>query len=307
MGQQCLQMCNKKKKRDTLLEGHTAEEQKIKETKFITYSSSLDSFFKPAEETYNLLKYFQMYEFLLLFSHMKIHSEYQIDGNIEKHNYLKEITKDEFLIFIDNKIMRNYLVISLINDNELHAAIFKDFMSELYHSTLFAVIDHFKRKNPGVKVKKGSIKSVKKIYIFVIPLLYCLSSDKAKMDFFFDLFSQGDKFAKSPELFDFLYYLFIIPSTCAFRACRNLGEKYPNKFDHVSNEDYLKNTDAFEVNDIMRLIDIFIDTFFKSNDFVQRYEYEQKFCLGDFGWIFSPKGIRAMLEKHNDVKENIDH
>lgn len=313
MGQACTKLCSKTKKTPLMPMDAPAEEKEV-ELNFVTYKSSMDEFYKKIEDNYNFLKYFQLYEFLLILSHLKVEgkkvdqSEIQIEAPQmqNNHNYFQEINKMEFLVFIENKIMKNYLVISLMNENEENSAIFKDFISEVFDAFIFATIDLFKKKNPGVKVKKGSIKSIKKLFIFVIPLLYCMCSNFGKVDLFFNLFANEGRFSKTEELKDFLFYLFIFPSTCGFRAIKQLGEKYPNKFDQISNEEYFKKSDAFEVSDIERLVDIFLESFFTSRDFLTKAEFESNFRNEDFGWIFNSCGIRSMLERHNDVKLDVN-
>jgi len=67
-------------------------------------------------------------------------------------------------------------------------------------------------------------------------------------------------------------------------------------------EQIQKLLDAFEVNDILRLRQVFLDDFFKGKEQLNRNEFNAKFGQNQFEWIFIPEGIRFMLEKNNDVK-----
>jgi hypothetical protein len=229
------------------------------------------------------------------------------DNDNTTKNYLQNITKPDFQVFIENKVMKNFLVSSLI-EKETDSDIFKAFMLEIYDSLVLCSIDAFKRKNPGVKVKKGQIKSIKKLDIIAVGILLACATNRSKIDFLYNLFSQEEGYFKhSEDLEDFLYFLFIIPSTCGFRSIKNLGEKFPEQMDSLSNEEFYKKLDAFEIEDIHRLKGIFITDFFKGSNRLSKNEFESRFVTAtgeeNFGWIFSSSGIRFMLEKNNDVKK----
>lgn len=277
---------------------HAVEEEP--DIKFKKYSSSLEGYYEGVEGKYNFLKYFQLCEYLLLLTNMRVEKE----NPSETRDYFQEVSRQDFLIFIENKIMKNFLVYTMLNEKEKNADIFKDFMVDLFDSEVGAAIDSFRHKNPGVKVYKGQISSVKKLNVISIGLLYCCAKNSSKMNFFYNLFvNETGNFVNSDQLEDFLYFHFIIPATCAFRAIKKLGERYPEDFTHLSNEEYFKKNDAFEIKDIYRLKDIFIRDFFKGKERLSKSEFTANFTQEDgFGWIFSPSGIRAMLEKNNDVK-----
>lgn len=292
--------------------------EKEVEIEFKNYKSSFDTFFKKIDNYSNILTSFALQEYIMLMNKHTTNVEQGVGpGSIEinlsgmssaqPNLNSDELDKMEYLLYFENEIMRNPKVIEKVynksSDGEL---ILKDYMSEIIDSLVYATIDNFKHKNPGVKVKKGSIKSIKKTNLNVIPLLYCNSSNRGKVNFLFTSFAKEGNFVISEELLDFIYYLFILPSTVGFRAIKNVAAKHTTRFNQISDEDYSKKTDAFEISDIYRLRDIFINEFFNGKDSLPKVEFNEKFETGDFGWIFSPAGIRMMLEKHNDVKENIE-
>lgn len=304
------------------------QEEKVKdktELIFPELKSSMDQFFKKVENVYNALEYFQLYSFILLLNNIKAYdvssnsivsdtNHYQENGIgvnpnpssiIVAREHLHEITKEDYFLFIQNKILKHFLVSTLINDIPDYNQIFQDYSAELYGSWIGARGDFDKRKNPGVKIKKP--KSLKKLQIYPYALLFCNSNAEEKMEFLFSLFANDKKeFTLCEELKEFLFFLFITPSTCSFRSIKRISEKFPTKFDTISSEEYLKKLDAFEVDDIVRLKDIFIKDFFEDKLLLTRKEYDDKIILGGFSWIFSAKGIRLNLEKNNLPKSDIN-
>jgi len=313
MGQGCSNTCSQlcaKFSRNKVIPLVTVEEKDEPEVdiKFKKYQSSLDYLFKTIEENYMLLRYFQMFDVLMLITHSKASHPLTTDISTEDAKviikpYLEELDKADFVSIIENKIIKNNLVISILNDDEDVAKIFKEYMLELYDSLLMARIDNHKRKFPGVKVKKGSIKTIKKLYVYPIPFLFTSSTNKSKIEFIFNLLCNSNRLlVKNQEFNDFIFFLFMVAATCNLRAIKNTSSKFPTKLSSISSEEYVEKTDAFEVNDIIRLRDLFVEGFFKDKDILGKKDYDQKFLNDEFSWIFSPNGIRANLELHNDVK-----
>jgi hypothetical protein len=301
------------------------KEQDKLELIFPKLKSSMDEIFKKVESMYNPLEYFQLYSFILLLNNIKANevssnsivsdvNHYQENGIgvnpnpsniIIEREHLHEITKEDYLLFIQNKVLKHFLVSTLINDIPDYNQVFQDYSTELYGSWIGARGDFEKRKNPEAKIKKP--KSLKKLQIYPYALLFCNSNAEAKMEFLFSLFVNDKKqFTLCEELREFLYYLFITPSTCSFRSIKRISEKFPTKFDMMSSEEYLKKLDAFEVDDIVRLKDIFIKDFFEDKLSLTRKQYDDKIILGSFSWIFSASGIRLNLEKNNVPKSDIN-
>jgi hypothetical protein len=274
------------------------EEQEVPVV-FKESSSSFDKYYKKIENEYNFLKFFQFYEFLLLLGNLKTDSP----QNVTEKAYLQELDKGRYCLFVDNKILKNYLIYAQTMENETNTAIFRDYLIELYDTMLKASIDLYKKKNNLEKVKKGTIVTLKKLYIMAVGLLYCAANNRTKMNFFLNLFlNDKGEFELNEHTHDFLFFLFIVPSTSSLRAVKNIGEKYDN-FGKIPDEEFLKIYDNFEVADILRLKEIFVKDFFKGKITLSKAEFEKKFIDEDFGWIFTPSGIRGYLEKHNDKKE----
>jgi hypothetical protein len=299
---------------------HEEREKDKLELKFPLLRSSMDEIFDKIENKYNPLEYFQLYSFILLLNNIKTNevssssmtseNHYQANGIgvipnpsevILEREHLHEITKEDYLLFIQNKVLKHFLVSTLVNDIPDYNQVFQEYSTELYGSWIGARGDYEKRKNPGVKIKKP--KSLKKLHIYPYALLLCNSNAEAKMEFLFSLFVNDKKeFTLCEELKELIFYLFITPSTCSFRSIKRISEKFPTKFDTMSSEEYLKKLDAFEVDDIVRLKDIFIKDFFEDKPSLTRKQFDDKFILGGFSWIFSASGIRLNLEKHNVPK-----
>jgi len=315
MGQSCLKLCEKKKQPQAPL-----RDEKEVELNFVNYKSSLDDLFIKIENNYNILKNFPLSDFVFLLTiyHVEneaFHYKKKPDGNFElmssestdgqpHKSFNEEMTKAEFMIFIENKIIKNFVINSL-NINEDQTQIFKEYLVELYNSLLAARIDHTKTTNPGVKIKKGSIKSLKKLYLISIAIFFCNSSNKTKVELLFNIFKdEKNNFVLSEDFEEFLFFYFLTQSLCGLRAIKLISPKYPNKLQSISSEDFINKSDAFEITDIERLRGILIENFFKGKQSLTRGEYETKFINGDFGWIFSTCGVRHHLEKHNDLKDS---
>jgi hypothetical protein len=169
-------------------------------------------------------------------------------------------------------------------------------MIELY-SSLLLKLRKFRETNglPGIT-------SLKKMHLIAIGLLYCHADNRSKVHFLFNLFvNDNGQFCQSEDFDEFLFSLFMIPSYCMLSARKKIGNNY-DEIGKIEDIERFLILDAFETVDIVRLRDLFKTEFFKGNNFLNRQQFEGNFSSGDFGWIFSSKGIRANLEIHNDVK-----
>lgn len=301
MGAECAKLCNKSKKKEL-------KEEEV-DIVFYNYYSNLDNYYKKIEKDFNLLQYFQMWEFVLLLTYFNVEPKsdpLKKEHNLSKRECDQEVNYEEYSVFIENKIFKNFLIIKFIQNHEEDYLLYKEYLKFLFESLIESEKDYWRIKNPGSKLKKGYIKTLKKVYLFCLGLLFCSSPNNSKIDFLFNLFSNENKLIEVNEsLEDFLFFLFILPSTCSLRAIKGLAEKFPKKLDGISSSEYMQKCDALEISDIIRLRDIFIRDFFKGSKFINKSQYEENFKNeGNFGWIFSAKGIRQLLEKNNDVKNN---
>ena len=268
---------------------------------FRSYNSSFDRYYKKIESDFNYLKYVQIYEYLLLLS--SYHKDKVADGHHKGYDEL--IDRNNFCVYVDNKILRNHLIYDLIAEDEKSSNITRDYLQQMFDTLLKSYIDLEKHKNPGKRIKKGEISCLKKLHLIPLGLLNCSSNNNIKINFLFNLFANdNNRFAKNENLNDFLYFLFLTASTASLRIIKSLGEKY-SEIEPIENEAYIKIMDAFEIKDIIRARDLFIQDFFKEKEELHIGEFTYKFEKEDFGWIFSAKGIREFLEKHNDVPANI--
>jgi hypothetical protein len=267
--------------------------------KFESYTSSLDTYFKKFENKFNLLKYYQLYEYLLILNNC-FH-----DVTPSQEDYLFLVNEDAFVSFIQKKIRSNYIMLSLLNQAEDNLNIFDTYMKEIFKSLVEAKKELFRFQNPGVKLKKNQITSIEKINLISFGLLYTNAKNRVKVNFLYNLFAdETGSLSNSKKLNDFLYFHFLTASLCSLRSIKKLTEYYPNFFDKISDDDYIKYTDAFEVSDVHRLINIFTDKFFEGKTKLTKNEFMEKFIHDEnFGWIFSSIGIRHFLEINNDAKK----
>jgi hypothetical protein len=267
--------------------------------KFENQSSLLDTHFKKFENKFNLLNNFQLYEYLLILNN----SFHEVVPSLD--DYLFLVSEDDFVSFIQKKIRSNYIILSLLNKQEDNLNIFETYMKEIYKSLIEAKKELFRFQNPGVKLKKNQITSIEKINLISFALLYTNAQNRVKINFFFNLFGDDTgSFNNSKKLNDFLYFHFLTASLCSLRSIKKLTEYFPSFFDKISDDEYIKYTDAFEVSDVHRLISIFTKKFFDGKTKLTKNEFLENFIHKEnFGWIFNSTGIRHFLEINNDVKK----
>jgi len=320
-----------KEKDNEKLQKEAEREKRVSVVHFKSYNSTVDNLFIKIEKTFSFYQQIQLYEFLFLLTNVNVEKP-QVDLNTSKRNsanvgdivsssrgnsvileevsleppksvksYInQEMSKEEFMIFIQNKVVNNFLNIKFMNEKLEKNKVFEQYMSIIYDSLLAAKVDNFKTKNPGVKVKKGTIKTLKKLILSCLGFLFCSSLNRYRMEALFDLFANEElNFEWNEELEEFFYYLFICPSTCSLRALKNISGNFPEHFKEIANEEFININDAFEIKDVLRLREIFLNDFFGDKKVLNREEYYDKFIKGDFGWIFSSNGIRYFLQKHN--------
>jgi hypothetical protein len=276
------------------------------------YRSKLDKYNVEFEDNYNYFKYFQLYEYIILVSNITTDQTHQGISTIEiKHtkaskSYNEEIGLGEYISFIKNKIISNFLIYDFQNKNPEHVQLFEEFMEQMFESLLAAKFTLLKErnKNPEVKIKKKDVKTVKKLYIICFGLLYCRSSFKTKIDIFFNLFmNEKSCIEYTEELDDFLFYLFYIPSYLTHRTIRNLSAKFPNLLTVMKEEDDVNISEFFEIQDIQRIKTLFNKELFGQNKSITKIAFEQSFFGEKIDWIFEPRGIRYQLEINNDNEQ----
>jgi hypothetical protein len=305
------QLCNKcsKKNQEPFLGKYKREEEKEIELQFKSYSSSSDFIFKKIEDKYMVFKYFQLFEISQLITNIKT-SQLPTESSSEKgviKTYSNNVENTDFDIFIENRILKNNIIKSLVSGSDNVSEVFKEFIECLFRQLVKSRKDYFLHKNgAGKRIKKGSLDFLKKLHLYPIAILYSSSSNIGKVEWLFNLLSVNNKtFARNDDLDEFLFYLFLIPSLAGLNAINKAAEKFSDKLNALNDDEYHKYTDAFEVKDVIRLKSIFLDEFFKTNNELTKNEYKLKFEFDNFGWIFNPNGIRSMLEKHNDVQTDL--
>ena len=132
-------------------------------------------------------------------------------------------------------------------------------------------------------------------------MIFCLSTNIGKIKLLFDLFADEEKkFKKSEELNEFLLTMFISASYALVNSLYKLGKNHDD-INKISNDEMAKLLNASELKDNQNLLEKFNETFFEDKESLTYDEFKNKFKNKEkgFGWIFSSKGIRFMLEKYN--------
>ena len=135
-------------------------------------------------------------------------------------------------------------------------------------------------------------------------LIYCRGTKKDKLLTFFNFFkNDNNNFHKSQKINKFLIGLFMLPSLNQANVRMKLAAKFPFLGD-ISKQDMISILDAFELCDMERLVGIVNKIWFKEKDFVSYEELNEMFDKNDMWWMFTASGIRANLERNNDIKMN---
>jgi hypothetical protein len=252
---------------------------------FKRFTSSSDKSFYKLEYDYNLLHQIQLFEYLLLLTQHKGTSS-QIDTG---KSYDEVIELHSLVSFLENKIFAHHLINDYISSHEKEKNVFEDYMKELYEIIRLAAKEY----------KKQKLKSITKFHLIPHSMLFCLSSNSSKLSFFFNIFSKNECFERTSLLDEFIFMTIATASTVLYHTKEKLKDKYSDLPYSGNAEELLDST---EITDLYRLKDIFISKFFGEKKSLTRQEYDEKIISEEFVWIFSPSGIRYMLEVNNDKK-----
>lgn len=275
-----------------------------KENFNINYNAMSDKFLMPIENTYNLLLKIPFDEYVKALISFSQSGPLSMNPNANRNNKQKNIISFEMLDepvneevfnnFISNKLIANDVLYNFTLENDRQTiTIFKDLLIETYRD--------FKKNFSIYSEDKYNI--VRKYHLLSIGIVYCTGKIKDKMEMIFKIFkNSNNNFHKSQELNRFMLSCFLIPSCCQVFVRMKMAMKYPFLGD-ISKEDMLSILDAFELNDLERLVGIVNGMFFKEKNFITYKEYTEVFQNNKLEWMFCPSGIRYNLEKFNDVKD----
>ena len=269
--------CNQCRKKGYQKVNYFAPDEK--EIKFKDYSSPNDHLLGEIESKQNFFKYIALYEYINLLDNFTVENS-TVRSDFPKKNrfsssdefYQKDIAKEEFQSFIENKIFK---------------------IDEIYDLTAnnLKLRQNYNIDDPIVIKKKNLIP---------LGLMFCQCNNIEKIKLFFDLFkNENEEFCKSEELNDFLISDFLTGSYCLISARNKIG-KMNESIEELKREDLINLVNKAELKDNQNLVKVFNDTFFTKESFNWN-EFKQKFedPENGFGWIFSSKGIRRKLEENN--------
>jgi len=267
-----------------------------KEIPFPNYISSNDKLLEKIEKSYNLFNYMTLIEYVnLLESFSMENATVPFSGALKskfssRDSFLIEhLSIDEFQSFLENKILKIKANYELSGSNETMANIFKESNREIYRTLEQKLNQNYGNKDPNRITKRN---------LLPFGFLSCLSTNVGKIKLFFDLFSEENIFKKSEELNDFLLSLFLIGSYCLIAAAIKIGKNY-SEVKELNDNEITNALSVMELKDNQNLLNVFNEKFFDKEEF-KWDEFKKKFeGENGFGWIFSSKGIRSNLEKHN--------
>ena len=263
------------------------------------YNAYSDTYLSPIEDNYNLLQKITINEFITNFLQFNqtgpILSNQLSALGVSAHVMNQPIGEDVFKNFIDSKIKTSDKLYNYTNDednNQFTLKVFNDYMLETYREL---------RKNCA-NYSEDKFNIIKKYNLLPLGIIYCEGRNKEKIEFIYKVFkNENNNIQKSLEFNNFLICLFLIPSCCQVNVRMKLAVKYPSLGD-ISKQDMISILDAFELVDIERLVGICNKSFFKEKKELSHEEFIGAFDEKDLQWMLKASGIRANLEKNNDVK-----
>ena len=266
------------------------------EIDFAEYTSSNDKLVQKIEQNYNLLTHLQLYYYLnhldtfsietatLQMDPKKFKTEFSSKGEFDKL-----ITVDEFQSFLENRILKENELYTMAGEDESLSSTFKDILLGVYNDLSMKVGQYRGENKP----------TLKKLHLIPLALLFCISTNIAKIKLFFDLFAEDGKLKQSKELDEFVISLFITASFCMVSSRIKLGKRN-QKIGAVEANEAKKAVSCSELKDNQEVLKVFKETFFKKDELTfdeVKSLFENK--KEGFGWMFNSKGVRNMLEKHN--------
>lgn len=220
----------------------------------------------------------------------------------ESRSYWDEVAVYKFSIILKKKILEHPLLENTYENNQDEANTFVEiflklleFISTVFRKPLYSDIY-------GKKFPKNEMKTVVKLSILPIALLYCgHTSNRTKLSYFFNLLSDNGKLSMSNDLKIFLLMLIYIPTnlTCismyeASSNCRSLEK---------DKDEFLKMYDVYSKDDCFRASQRFLDKLFGTQNpnsvSYSFQEFEDVFNKNQLNYIFSVEGIRLDLDENN--------
>ena len=224
---------------------------------------------------------------------------YSILFDIRKPDYLYDIL-DFFVFHYSSPAYNNYF---LLNDFDI-------FLNKLFSSSEL----QFFESNPDEKLllteelyyiyfelKKlsfeysdnNNIFIMRKYYCIALGFIFCRGPIIDKIEFLFQTFSNNKLFSKNKKFEEFLIITFIIGSYCLLSYKSNISyESFKQEYDI-----YFQ---TFEISNIKKLCEAFINNFFFEKESYNEEEFIEKYKNENFQWIFSSSGIRYELEMNNN-------
>ena len=266
------------------------------EIDFAEYTSSNDKLVQKIEQNYNLLTHLQLYYYLNHLDTFSIETatlkmdpkEFKTEFS-SKGEFDKLITVDEFQSFLENRILKEKELYTMAGGDESLSSTFKDILLGVYNDLSMKVGQYRGENKP----------TLKKLHLIPLALLFCISTNIAKIKLFFDLFAEDGKLKQSKELDEFVISLFITASFCMVSSRIKLGKRN-QKIGAVEANEAKKAVSCSELKDNQEVLKVFKETFFKKDELTfdeVKSLFENK--KEGFGWMFNSKGVRNMLEKHN--------
>ena len=270
------------------------------EISFLSYSSSNDKMFEKVEKKYNLLKHITLVNYINYLSHFSIETatqEQSLPLRTEfssKDDFLLDMmSHDEFQSFIENKILKHKELYTLAGEDEYLENVFRDSMIEIVKQVEFKLNQHYNTKNEE-RITKG--------HLLILGMLFCTSTNISKVKLLFDIFANEQHVLTNTEkLKEFILGMIVVSSYCMVAALKKVGGTHP-KIPELSREELKRGLEAAELKDCQQLMTLTVEEMFhEAEDGLDYTQFKTLFQrkTKNMGWMFKPKGIRQMLERHN--------
>lgn len=274
------------------------------------FKSEADKDYEQIESKYNYLRkvnYLDFLHSLVQFSNENAtleddYSMAKLEHSSEESFFSELFSTDILQSFVENKILKHKQVYKEAGENEKVTSIFKEFLFAANNGLALKLTQDFKAKYPD-KEAPDKTTIVKKGDVISYGLLFCVGPNYAKVRSIFNLFREGDIIKKSEKLSIFLLTIFLVASYGMANA-RNKCSKY-EEIGGIDSERLRTLLNCSELQDCNALVDFTEKELFGANlDAQLSYdEFKAKFAEKDkekcLGFMFSPNGVRYMLQQHN--------
>lgn len=267
----------------------------IKDLVFENFSSQNDKWFYA--EKNNFLQYLTLGEMLqFIYSIESDENSHHLQGN---KSYYNEVSVFKLPIYLKNKLFKHPLVLQNTDEGNKEFRTYVNYLNKsfenayLYYKVIFKKLFNEKLRENQDHLPK----------LTIIPLLFHLcgtTPNKLKLNIMFNLLSHDSELNRdSKDLYIFLYFLFVYPTSIAIKTMDDQGNEDEDIRKAFPQEAFEKIHNTYEAKDTIVAIDDFLEKLFGTESSINYESFESTFIQKKLYYIFSGPGIRSDLDSRN--------